>query len=131
MADQHAAKIVSVDVTDLNPKLHSTPGIVKITGDSNGELALKQAIIAVGNEPIDLLYIDAEHRFSSAITNFGLYVALLRPRFVVMDDIVLNEGMRSLWDIVRATHGSDVINCVDIVPEIRAKACGFGLVKLR
>jgi hypothetical protein len=131
VANQNEAKIVTIDITDLNPTLLSTPGITKLVGDANSEALLKRSVLAMGSKPIDLLYIDADHAFLPTIINVGLYVFLLKPRFLVLDDIIFTDGMRSLWDVIRATRGSDAIDCIEVMPEIRSETCGFGLVRLR
>ena len=120
-----------MDITDLNPALHAYPAIIKLVGDANTAALLQEAALAMGEGPIDLLYVDADHRFLSTLTNLGLYVLAFNPRLVVIDDIVLNENMRPLWNFLRATRGAEAINCVDVVPEIRSPNVGFGLLRLR
>jgi hypothetical protein len=129
--DQHRIQIITVDITDLNSALHALPGVSKIVGDANGEAVVKTVAVAFGDKPIDLLYVDAAHDFLPTITNLGLYVLILRPRFVLIDDIVLNEGMRTLWQTLCLSHGARAINCVDVVPEVRSAKIGFGLLQLR
>lgn len=126
-----ATDILTIDVSDLNQELHHTPRITKLTGDGNGSTAIKQAIAHFGGSAIDLLYVDADHRFTPTLTNIALYAFLLRPRFAIVDDIVLNPEMRNLWNAIRTVQGARAINCVDVVPEIRAPVVGFGLLKLR
>src|ERR1017187_9206126 len=131
IADQSEAQVVTVDITDLNPTFYKTQGVTKIIGDANSEGVIKMAVTTMGDAPIDLLYVDAAHDFVPTLINLGLYIFLLRPRFVVIDDIVLNDGMRSLWNVVRVAQGASAINCVDAVPAIRAAHVGFGLLRLR
>jgi cephalosporin hydroxylase len=131
IADQSQARIVTVDITDLNPALHQTQGVTKIIGDANSEGVIKMAVATMGDAPIDLLYVDAAHDFVPTLVNLGLYILLLRPRFVVIDDIVLNDGMRSFWNVVCVTQGANAINCADVVPAIRGANVGFGLLWLR
>jgi hypothetical protein len=130
IADQKEAQIVTVDITDINPLLHQRAGITKLTADANSEAVIKLMILMMGDAPIDLLYVDADHNFLPTITNLALYIFLLRPRFVVIDDILLNEEMRSFWNAICATQGTMAINCVDVIPEIREKNVGFGLLRL-
>jgi hypothetical protein len=130
-ADSDQIKVVTIDITDLNPALHTVAGITKLVGDANSEALIKQSLLTVDDEPIDLLYVDADHRFLPTITGVALYSLLLKPRFVVIDDIALNPGMRTMWNVIRAACGGAAIDCVDVIPEIRARECGFGLVKLR
>lgn len=131
VVSEEAARIVTVDITDLNPAIRSMVGIAKIVGDANSEPVIKQIIVALGDKPIDLLYIDAAHKFLPTMMNLGLYVLLLRPRLVVIDDIALNDSMRSLWSAICATLGAHAINCVDVVSAIRSPSVGFGLLRLR
>ena len=131
IADVAGASIVTVDVTVLNPSLDGIAGITRLLGDANSESILQRAVLAFGGEPVDLLFIDGDHRFLPAITNFALYSLVLRPRLVVLDDIVLTDDMRAMWDVICASYGAEAINCVDVVPETRSSACGFGLVRLR
>jgi predicted O-methyltransferase YrrM len=131
IADAADASIVTVDVTHLNPSLDSMSGITRFVGDANSEPMLQRVVLAFGGEPVDLLFIDGDHRFLPAVTNFALYGLLLRPLLVVLDDIVLTDDMRAMWNVICAAYGAEAINCVDVVPEIRASACGFGLVRFR
>ena len=131
IAEPSNAKILTVDVTDLNSALHSLPGLRKIVGNANEKTVVQESVLYFKGQPIDLMYVDADHSFMPTITNIGLYGILLRPAVLVIDDIVLNETMRAMWDVLKAAYGSDAVNCVDIVPEIRSAACGFGLVRLR
>lgn len=123
------AQIITVDISNINPAIHHMPGVTKITGDANSDGVIKLTAAAMGGEPIDLLYIDAAHEFGPTMINLGVYIFLLQPRFVLIDDIVLNDEMRSLWNAVCATRGSNAINCADVVPEIRTPNVGFGLLR--
>jgi hypothetical protein len=125
------AKILTVDLTDLNPGLHSVIGLQKIIGDANTEGVIQQAITYFEGEPIDMIYVDANHSFLPTIENISLYGILLRPAIIVLDDIVLNESMQAMWNVVRAAYGAEAVNCVEVIPEIRSGAVGFGLLRLR
>jgi hypothetical protein len=131
IADSKTANIVTIDISDLNPALHARPGVTKLIGDANDEAVLKNVALSFGDAPIDLLYVDADHRFSSTVTNLGLYCLLLRPRFVVLDDILLNDEMRTLWSAVSRVYGADAANCAEIVSQIRSPVVGFGVIRLR
>jgi hypothetical protein len=124
-------KILTVDITDLNPALHSVTGLQKIIGDANTEGIIQKAVTYFEGKPIDMMYIDADHSFLSTIENISVYGILLRPAIVVLDDIVLNESMRAMWNVIRAAYGAEAVNCVDVIPEIRSSAVGFGLLRLR
>jgi len=126
-----ATDILTVDISDLNQALHGAVGITKLTGDANSSRIIKESVAHFGGRPIDLLYIDAAHKFAPTTINLGLYCFLLKPRLAIIDDILLNPEMRNVWNALQATHGTDAINCVDVVPEIRAPNVGFGLLRLR
>jgi cephalosporin hydroxylase len=128
VTDQKRADIVTVDVTDLNPALHSISRLKKLTGDANSDELIQQILVHFEGKPIDLLYVDAAHRFGPTLQNIAIYVVLLKPKFVIIDDINLNLDMRALWDAVRLTENSYAVNCCDIEPEIRTADVGFGLV---
>jgi|SRR6185437_6570271 len=126
MVKAGAEKIVTIDVTDVNQALYSVPQITKLTGDANNEGVFKRALVEMGTEPIDLLFLDADHRFMPTMMNFALYSMSLRPTFILLDDIHRNDSMQSLWDAMRIIRKA--VDCVDIIPEIRSKDCGFGLI---
>jgi Methyltransferase domain len=131
VANKDSAKILTIDVTDLNREIRTIPNVTKFIGDANTERAVKTAVAYFGNEPIDLLFVDADHHFLPTITNLGIYIMLLRPCMIAIDDIMLNSSMKSMWDILRVTQRNDAVNCVDISPQIRSRSCGFGLIRLR
>lgn len=129
--DPGAARLLTTDITDLNPALHSLPGLKKLVADANKQATIQEVTAFFAGEPVDLIYVDADHRFLPTMTNLGIYTLLLQPKLVVIDDIVLNDGMAALWDALRAAFGGAAVNCADIVPEIRSPTCGFGLLRLR
>ena len=129
--DPTPVNVLTVDLSDLNPVLHETRGLTKLVGDANSEHVIKTVLLHFGGAPIDLFFIDADHEFLPTLTNLGLYCLLLRPRFVVLDDIVLNHRMHSMWNALLTAYAAEAVDCVDVVPEIRDRGVGFGLMKLR
>jgi len=129
IGDPSKAKLVTVDISDRNPALHRMAGVTKLTGDANGETVIREVVDRFGGSQIDLMFVDADHSFSATALSLGAYGMLLRPRLVVLDDIAFNEGMQALWSRLRASY--EAVNCSDIVPAIRIKECGFGLMRLR
>lgn len=125
-----ATRIVTIDITDLNPELHRTEGITKLTGDANAESVIKRVFLELAGARPDLLYIDAEHSFLPTLRNLAIYATLFRPRFLLADDIGLNGEMRTLWAVLASAYGADAIDCAVVVPEIRADGVGFGLVRM-
>lgn len=131
VTDLDNAKLVTVDVTDLNPQLHTIPHLTRITGNANREEIIQQAVLNFGKIPIDLMYIDADHRFIPTIMSLGIYNTLLRPQMIVVDGIMLYDTMKAMWNAMRVAYGSEAINCLDVVPEIKPRSCGFALLRMR
>jgi cephalosporin hydroxylase len=122
------SQLLTVDLTDLNPDVRRIPRLRKLTGDANSRVITEQ-VVAYFRNPIDLLYVDADHHFEPTLANVGIYCTLLRPSFVILDDIVLDKRMTALWNVLRVAFGANAVNCAEIVP-IRPQGCGFGLLQL-
>jgi predicted O-methyltransferase YrrM len=132
----NGALVVTVDVTDESDKyLAAYPKIQKINGDANDTSTIHAVLSAFNFEPIDLLFIDASHTCLPTLLNFCIYTSLLRPRFVALDDITLNDSMSEMWSCITRTLTNDqAIDATTIVPKIRPSwiaAPGFGLVRYR
>jgi hypothetical protein len=130
VADPRAARLLTIDITDLNAQLHDTPGLTKLTGDANSEAIITQVFDHFAGKPADLIYIDTNHSFMPTLLTLGIYATMLRPRFLVLDDINLAEGMRRIWSRLCASY-PEAVNCCDVVPEIRTAKAGFGVIQLR
>jgi len=130
VAPEAAADILTIDISDINRAIGRTPGITKLVGDANSDAIIKQTVLHFANAPIDLLYVDADHHFGPTLTSLGIYCLLLRPRLIVIDDVLLNPQMRTLWDALAAAPGARAVNCIDIAPGIRESHVGFGLLSL-
>jgi hypothetical protein len=130
IGDPNQANLVTIDITDLNPALHNAPGLTKLTGDANSEAMIQKVLEQFSGQMIDLMYIDTRHSFMPTALALGVYGMLLRPRFVVLDDISLTDGMRQLWSRLRTSY-EDAVNCIDVAPQVRVEKCGFGLLRLR
>jgi hypothetical protein len=128
--EAEAARVLTVDITDLNPELHNMPGLTKLTGDANSEAIVGQVFNYFAGESVDLIYIDTNHSFMPTLLSLGIYGIMLRPRLLVLDDIVLTDAMRKIWSRLCASYG-EAVNCCDVVPEIRTVKAGFGLIQLR
>ena len=128
---KRGCQIITLDITDENRELHEIPEISKFTGDANSELQMKKVLLEAPAVSIDLLYVDAAHDFWPTLQNIAIYAAVFRPRFIVIDDIVLNDEMRLLWAMLKRCYGDRAVNCVDLIPAIRSAQVGFGLIDLR
>lgn len=130
IGDSATANLVTVDRTDLNPALHGLPGFTKLTGDANSQAVIQNVLRLFSGRMIDVMFIDSNKLFMSTTLALGVYGMLLRPRFIVLDDISLCDDMRTLWSSLRSCY-EDAVNCIDIIPQIREEKCGFGLLRLR
>lgn len=76
-------------VADLNAK-----NILPITGDSSKVFEKVKGMVT----EIDLLYIDSDHSFKTAMSEYTLYGSLVRKGGVMLfDDITINDEMKSFW----------------------------------
>lgn len=125
--------IVTLDITkESNKYLRGIDNIVKFVGDANKPKILQKVVDRFSGSAADLLYIDADHKFLSALTNYGIYTSFLHPKIVCLDDITLNDEMREVWSHIQRIVGpDDAVNVVDLIPEVRPGNPGFGCVVLR
>jgi predicted O-methyltransferase YrrM len=123
-----AERIVTIDPTDLSdPVLASYSEINKIQGNATDPAVISQVIELFGGNPIDLLYIDAFHDYEHTIQHYGIFVSLLRPRVVVMDDIFLNSSMRKMWLDIRRSSPKETSDTTVVSDMIRNIDAGFGV----
>lgn len=129
------AKLVTVDTTaasdDYLPARPENQMITKLVGDANSPEIIKQVQATLGR--VDLLFIDAERSFMSTFLCFSTYVALLRPKAIVLIDVLFTEDMTRFWEMAQKPYPGRSINCLDVRPEIRAfpnppPFPGFGLI---
>lgn len=130
VAEPGEARVLSLDITDLNPALHEMPGFTKFTGNANGDPVMRNVLDHFGTEPIDMIYLDTNHSFVPSALSMGVYALLLRPRYVILDDINLSDDMRLLWGRLRAMYPESVDVSAQI-PAVRVASAGFGVVQLR
>lgn len=123
-----AQLLVTVDVVDQARRLDGRAGILKIIDDAAADRAVQKVLAAFDHRPIDILFVDSAHEYTYTLQHIAIYAALLRPRLVVIDDIVLNESMALLWADLCRLFGERAVNACDIEPRIRNCDCGFGLV---
>ena len=124
------ATLITVDISNASDEqLASYPDVFKIQGDACAQGTVERVMSSI-SAPIDLLYIDTEHDFRTTIATFGIYSSLLTPRYIVFDDVTLNDEMAQVWTAVRTRYGANAVNAAEIVPAIREHPAnpGFGVV---
>jgi cephalosporin hydroxylase len=135
-----ALKLVTVDLSEESnnflPHQDEHHIIHKIVGDANSSTIIKKIAEQFADEPIDLIYIDADHSEMPTFLNFAIYTILLNPRVVIVDDISLSESMTAFWRLAKSCATPQLaVNVVDYVPAVRATgeptSPGFGYVRFR
>jgi predicted O-methyltransferase YrrM len=125
-------KLVTVDIVDAALKLEQfDPRICRIVGDAAADPTVRAVLEAFDYQPIDLLFVDSAHDYPSTLAHFSIFDALLAPRVVVFDDIVLCESMARLWADLTALYGDAAADATWIEPAVRSGECGFGIILRR
>ncbi|MBE9094358.1 CmcI family methyltransferase [Tychonema sp. LEGE 07203] len=134
LEDKSVAKLVTIDINLFEPeRLKSFPEIERIEGDSASAEVISEVVKKFEGEPIDLIYIDGDHKYESTMAAYSIYTTLLKPKFVIFDDITLNDSMFRMWRDILKTHGDRVLNTVEVEPGIRPESTnpGFGISQVR
>lgn len=119
-------RIVTIDVVELNTAgLAGFPAVRRIIRDSLSPVTVREVAQSFTGH-IDILFVDSGHDFRQAFENLAVYGNLLKPRYIVLDDIALNRSMTRMWAKVErlaagATHD---------VSEVAGRTnVGFGLIE--
>jgi predicted O-methyltransferase YrrM len=122
------ARLVTVDVTRLNVEGMARCGqIQRLHGDSLDPAIVARALSGF-EDHVDLLYVDTVHTYQQTLENLAVYANRLKPRFIILDDIRLNDDMRALWrDIGRLDPGP----MFDVSDIAERSAAGFGVIACR
>jgi predicted O-methyltransferase YrrM len=95
--DLPGAQLVTVDKVDIAGEgVASLTHIKRVHGDSLAPETLRQVKEHLTG-PIDLIYVDSKHSYEHTKGNVEIYATEFRPRFVILDDIRLNEEMVRYW----------------------------------
>lgn len=124
------SRVVTVDIHDIADQISSIENIEQVVGDANSARAIHSIIEAIGNRSLDLLFVDTKHDFITTLISFSVYFALYNPRYIILDDITLNDEMNQFWQLMTRRFGPNAINAVDVVPAVRAHRLdpGFGVI---
>lgn len=94
------AKLITADITSFNREAFLTAPddlITRLEGDAVDSAMSQHVVELFGGDVVDAVYIDAKHTYESTAAQINLYLPLLKPRFLVLDDIHLNPSMERLW----------------------------------
>jgi cephalosporin hydroxylase len=97
-------------------------------GDAGDAAEVEKVRKLFGEEPIDMLYIDAIHSYDGTAHHINLYTNSLRPRFIVLDDIHLNHEMERLWTDMVKIFGDQAYDATNISGRGES---GFGIIMMR
>lgn len=123
--------VVTVDMVDNAQGIPAPPQLTRIIGNAVHPRTIQKVLDVFGAGPIDILFVDSAHEYGETIAHMGIYMALLQPALVVLDDIVLCEPMAKLWADLRLRYGQRALNVCDIEPDARSPDAGFGLIDIQ
>jgi predicted O-methyltransferase YrrM len=136
MADGMGTRIdtlTTVDIADHAEArlLDGRKGVHRVIGDAMLPPVMQRVLQLFDYKPIDVLFVDSGHDYPTTMAHMGTYGALLQPKIIVIDDIVLNEDMARFWADVRKLYGARAVNACDVDPRVRSGDCGFGVILLQ
>jgi predicted O-methyltransferase YrrM len=121
--------IVTVDISDQSePYLRGKEKIIKVVGDGASRETAEAVLGKIGTG-VDLLYIDTLHTYQCTFETFATFYPLLKPKWIILDDITLNDEMKSAWtDITSRFVPESCVNVAALIPSVRRGRAGFGLI---
>jgi predicted O-methyltransferase YrrM len=91
-----SAQIVTVDLEDRNREAFQRKRTVRrIIGDCSDDVTAHNVALSF-SEHVDLMFIDHHHDYEHTNHCLELYLPLVSPRLVIIDDIRLNASMAKL-----------------------------------
>ena len=130
-------RIFTIDMTDESDKwLLLQPEsrlIQKYVGDANKKPAIDAAIEFFKPDcNLELLFIDADHSFMPTFMQYAVYRTIFSPKYVILDDINLNDEMRELWKLLTNNMSpSAYVVANEIVPDVRGEDSGLGIISIQ
>jgi predicted O-methyltransferase YrrM len=102
-----------------------------LRGDSHSEAMRDRVVTILEGQPVDLLFIDADHSYEGVARDYELYSPLVAPDGVVMFHDV-NEhpvyGVSRFWSEVRKAHEAAGGSVIEIVELPHRPGMGLGLL---
>ncbi len=125
--DASKSRLVTVDTTYKNSEgFKKYPQIKIIKGDILNK-GIAEKIVESFDRNIDLLFIDSNHNYGHVKAILSIYGKRLHPKYVVLDDILLNNSMRRLWnELVRKIKH----NVFDATEKVKRENVGIGILAL-
>jgi hypothetical protein len=114
---------------DINAEYHPD-----ILGDSKDQETLGELVNRLAGRPIDLLFIDGDHKYEAAKRDYDRYAPLARHLVVLHDVIARRDGMESvievfrMWEEIVATESTIVFKGPGWVWPGKTYPCGVGII---
>ena len=125
------ACVITTDVDRHNDggfREHPDTLIQRLIGNVLEDSIYETVKRSLGDRPLDLLYVDGDHSYHATTRYVELYANALQPRFIVFDDIRLNDEMKLFWQHLTQAVGEKAFDLTDV---INRPGAGFGIVQLR
>lgn len=131
-----AGHLLTIDVEFENvAALQQERRLQRFKGHALQREVLEATAAAFHHLPIDLLYVDADHNFFPTLAMASIYSTLLKPQFIILDDINLDDTMRAMWQLLAECHPGEAVDATIVEPQIGANmptpGQGFGVIRLR
>jgi len=124
--DVSKSRIVTIDVTHRNEKgFKEYPDIRRIQGNSLNKEVVEQVVESF-DRAIDLIFIDSTHEYKYIKRTIDIYARKLNPKFIILDDIHLNDSMRRLWCKLVGEFKDNAFDASEISK--RKASVGFGII---
>lgn len=81
---------------------------------------------ALGDRPVDILFIDAEHTEEAALCEYKTYRPLLSENGMTAFHDICMDNLWPMWNRLRAQKRPD--RSIEIIRDIRQHVCGIGVL---
>jgi predicted O-methyltransferase YrrM len=130
--------VIAIDVpvnADLPPieELKKTCDFHYVVGDSHDETTLEQVKKILGNNKLDLLFIDGDHTAEGSRQDFDMYNSLVKTGGIIaFHDIVDSDYHRAARTMVASVY-NELAKQYDHVEFLEPNGidCGIGVLKIR
>lgn len=124
--DLGKSKLATVDITYENEEgFKKYPHIKRIYGDALNKKVVKE-VVAYFKKDIDLMFIDSVHEYGHVKLCLYIYANMLKPKYIILDDIRYNYSMRKLWSELTNEFGNRAFDTTEI--SMREREAGLGII---